>query len=162
MKRDSRLSIVLHGLLHMKERDGPMTSAELAQCMDTNPVVVRRTFAGLRKAGLVRSGKGHGGGWELGRDLDQVSLWQVYEAIGEPDFFALGNHAETPGCLIEQAINARLDRTFEEARKLLVARLSAVSLGEIWAGVGARFSAHHAAQRAGQHTHQPRKGSDDA
>lgn len=144
MKRDSRLSIVLHGLLHMKERDGPMTSAELAQCMDTNPVVVRRTFAGLRKAGLVRSGKGHGGGWVLGRDLDKVSLWQVYEAIGEPDFFALGNHAETPGCLIEQAINARLDGTFEEARKLLVKRLSAISLGEIWAGVGAQFSAHHA------------------
>ena len=63
MKRDSRLSAVLHALLHMAAQDRPMTSAELAVCMSTNAAVVRRTMAGLRKAGYVRSAKGHGGGW---------------------------------------------------------------------------------------------------
>ena len=32
MKRDSRLSSVLHGLLHMADHDGPMTSDQLVQC----------------------------------------------------------------------------------------------------------------------------------
>lgn len=143
MKRDSRLSIVLHGLLHMKDRDRPMTSAELARCMDTNPVVVRRIFAGLRKAGFVVSEKGHGGGWALARDLGAISLREVHEAIGEPDFFALGPHAEMPGCLIEREVNARLEGAFAEARRLLVARLSAITLADIWAGAGREFSAHH-------------------
>ena len=53
MKYDNRLSATLHALLHMAERGEPMTSAELAACMSTNPVVVRRTMAGLRKAGYL-------------------------------------------------------------------------------------------------------------
>ena len=44
MKKDSRLSSVLHALLHMAERGEPLTSDELAMCMRTNPVVVRRTM----------------------------------------------------------------------------------------------------------------------
>lgn len=55
------MSGVLHVLLHMAEADGPITSERLAMMMGTNPVVVRRTMAGLRDLGLVASGKGHGG-----------------------------------------------------------------------------------------------------
>lgn len=46
MKRDSRLSSVLHALLHMAEQEEPMTSDALARCLGTNPVVVRRTMRG--------------------------------------------------------------------------------------------------------------------
>lgn len=95
MKRDSRLSITLHALLHMAERK-TITSEELAACLSTNPVVVRRTMAGLREAGLVRSEKGHGGGWSLACDLATVSLADVHAALGEPAFFAIGNRTESP------------------------------------------------------------------
>ncbi len=49
MKRDSRLSGILHVLLHMAEHQGPVTSDTLAQAMQTNPVVIRRIMAGLRE-----------------------------------------------------------------------------------------------------------------
>ena len=62
MKRDSKLSGVLHALLHMAEMEGPVTSESLAMAMQTHPVVVRRVMAGLREAGFVSSAKGHGGG----------------------------------------------------------------------------------------------------
>src|SRR4028118_1044270 len=52
MKRDSRLSSVLHVLLHMAEHDGLMTSEVLARCLGTNPVVVRRTMGLPREAGV--------------------------------------------------------------------------------------------------------------
>jgi DNA-binding IscR family transcriptional regulator len=68
MKQDSRLSSVLHALLHMAAFNRPMTSETLAQCMSTHPVVVRRTMAGLREAGFVRSEKGHHGGWVISCD----------------------------------------------------------------------------------------------
>src|SRR3546814_14210830 len=71
MKRDSRLSGVLHVLLHMAEAGGPLTSASLAKAMQTNPVVVRRILAGLREAGFVRSEKGHGGGWKIARRSEE-------------------------------------------------------------------------------------------
>src|SRR6187402_368175 len=123
MTRDRRLSQTLHALLHMAEQERPMTSAELAVCMGTNPVVVRRTMAGLREAGFVRSEKGHGGGWEIACDLSAVTLKDVYDALGAPTLLAIGVHIESPSCLVEQAVNRALTPAFAEAEALLISRL---------------------------------------
>lgn len=142
MRRDSRLSGVLHVLLHMAERNEPMTSEELASCMGTNPVVVRRTMAGLREAGFVRSEKGHGGGWTIARDLKTVSLRDVYQALGEPVLLAIGHRTESPGCLVEQAVNAALGDAFRDAEALLIERLGNVSLADLADDFRTRYAAH--------------------
>jgi len=131
MKRDSRLSGVLHVLLHMAEHEGPMTSETLAKAMQTNPVVIRRVMAGLRDAGYVRSEKGHGGGWTLACDLGAVTLRDIYNALGHPALLAIGNRAESPGCLVEQAVNAALSDAFREAEALLLARFETVTLAAL-------------------------------
>jgi Rrf2 family protein len=141
MRRDSRLSGVLHVLLHMAEHDGPVTSDMLAKAMDTNPVVVRRIMAGLRDDGYVRSEKGHGGGWVLARDLAGITLRDVYEALGRPALLAMGHRTERPGCLVEQAVNAALDTAFRDAEALLLARLGDVTLARLSADFHARFAA---------------------
>lgn len=143
MRRDSRLSGVLHVLLHMAEHEGPMTSETLAEAMDTNPVVVRRVMAGLRERGYVRSDKGHGGGWRLACDLSAVTLRDVYAALGEPPLLAMGNRTEAPGCLVEQAVNAALGKTFEDAEAMMLARLRGVTLAELSADVRARVGARN-------------------
>ncbi|RVQ53790.1 Rrf2 family transcriptional regulator [Sinorhizobium meliloti] len=130
MKRDSRLSITLHALLHMAERE-TITSEELAACLSTNPVVVRRTMAGLREAGLVRSERGHGGGWSLVRDLATIRLADVHAALGEPAVFAIGNRTEAPGCVVEQAVNAAMDGALRDAEALLMQRLERISLADL-------------------------------
>ncbi|MDQ1154916.1 Rrf2 family transcriptional regulator [Brevundimonas sp. SORGH_AS_0993] len=146
MKRDSRLSNVLHALLHMAEyeaRQGsPMTSDQLATCLSTNPVVVRRIMAGLREQGLVASEKGHGGGWRLARPLDQVSLGQVNRALGEPGLIAETPAVEADGCLVEAAVNAALADTYAAARALLIARLDAVTLADLAEDFARRLAAH--------------------
>jgi len=141
MKRDSRLSGVLHLLLHMQHADGPLTSEVLAKAMDTNPVVIRRIMAGLRAADYVRSEKGHGGGWTLACDLHKVSLRDIYEALGRPHLLAIGNRTESPGCLVEQAVNAALSKSFDDAEALLLARLGEVTLAMLGADLGEKFAA---------------------
>lgn len=131
MRRDSRLSAALHALLHMAEQDGPMTSEQLADCMFTNSVVVRRTMAGLRRAGIVRSEKGHGGGWSIACDLHAVRLRDVYTALGEPVLFAIANRAENPQCRVEQAVNNALSGAFQEAEALIVDRLASITLASL-------------------------------
>jgi Rrf2 family protein len=148
MRRDSRLSGVLHVLLHMAEHKGPVTSEVLAQAMHTNPVVIRRIMAGLRAQGYVRSARGHGGGWVLGRDLAEVTLRDIYEALGRPAVFALGNRTEAPGCLVEAAVNAALDEALQAAEALLLARLGEVTLAALSADFHARLT-------AGGHPHKP-------
>ena len=128
MSRDTRLSGVLHVLLHMAEHDGPVTSEVLARAMGTNAVVVRRTMAGLKAGGYVRSEKGHGGGWSLTCDLAAVTLGDVYEALGRPSLFALGHRSDMPDCLVEQAVNAALDDALGEAEAILLASFRSVTL----------------------------------
>ncbi len=101
----------------------------------TNPVLVRRTLAGLRERGLVSASKGHGGGWGLARPLDGISLYDVYEALGEPELFAIGYRSETSQCRVERAVNASLGQTLSEAEALILARLRAVTLAALLEGV---------------------------
>jgi DNA-binding IscR family transcriptional regulator len=114
---------------------GLLTSEEMAAQGDTNPVVIRRTMAGLRAAGIVRSEKGHGGGWSLVRRLEDVSLYDVYGALGEPTILAMGNRTESPGCAVERAVNRALRRTFQAAEALLVAELQSITLAALTAEV---------------------------
>lgn len=139
MRCDSKLSGILHVILHMAEAKGPTTSENLAKAMQTNPVVVRRIMAGLRDNGLVRSVKGHGGGWTIARDLSTVTLRDVYAAIGSPRIFAIGNRSEAPGCLVEQAVNAAMDDAFSSAEALLLARLGEVTLAALSADFHVRM-----------------------
>lgn len=148
MKHDSRLSGVLHVLLHMAHAGGPSTSEQLARAMSTNPVVVRRVMAGLREAGYVASSKGHGGGWTLTRDLSEISLRDVYAALGEPTILAIGHRNPASGCLVEQAVNAALGDALAEAEALLLTRLGEVTLADLAADfttpMGAAGPAAHA------------------
>ena len=124
-----------------------MTSDEMAACLGTNPVLVRRVMAGLRERGYVASAKGHGGGWTISCDLEQVTLRDIYDAVGAPTVFAMGNRVEQPGCLVEQAVNQSLATAFDEAEALLIARLGEVSLADL----SARFSQLHANHRRPAH-----------
>jgi Rrf2 family protein len=142
MKSDSRLSVTLHVLLHMAERGKPMTSAELAAHMDTNPVVVRRTFAGLREVGIVSSQKGHGGGWRLARPPAEVTLDQVQRALGER-LVAVATPDESPGCAVEAAVHRALDDAVAEANAALDRRLAAVTLADLARSVGPQYRAWH-------------------
>jgi DNA-binding IscR family transcriptional regulator len=117
-----------------------MTSEVIARMLGTNPVVVRRTMAGLRDAGYVRSEKGHGGGWVVAADLETVSLLDVYRAVGGPRLFAIGNEHSNTGCAVEQVVNEAVEDVLHEAEALLVARLSAVRLAELARGFDARCS----------------------
>jgi Rrf2 family protein len=131
MKRDSRLSGVLHLLLHMAESGEPATSEALARAMHSHPVVVRRLMAGLRRAGFVASAKGHGGGWVLACPLERITLGDIHAALGAPALLAVGHREERPDCLVEQAVNAALGSAYEAAEALLLARLQQVTLAQL-------------------------------
>jgi DNA-binding IscR family transcriptional regulator len=153
MNRDSRLSGVLHVLLHMAEADGPVTSETLAKIMRTNPVVIRRILAGLRERGFVNSEKGHGGGWQLACDLNTVTLHDIYLTLGAPAIFAIGHRSEAPGCLVEAAVNTVMNQALREAEASFLARLSEMTVAELRPYVRQRLK-----ERALQRGHSDTQG----
>src|SRR5690606_3986540 len=117
MRQDSRLSRVLHALLHLEQMQEPATSELIAGMLGTNAAVVRRTMGGLRAAGIVTSTKGHRGGWSLARSLGDISLMDIYTALGSPILFAIGNDAVEPRCLLAKAANKATTKALEAARR---------------------------------------------
>lgn len=128
MNKDTRLSDVLHVLVHLDKATAPVTSDVLARYMGTNPAVFRRTMAGLRNAGYVTSGKGRGGGWSLVLPLESISLLDVYTALGKPTLFAIGSRSDRPECLIERNVNRALEETMSQAEALFLERFKDVTL----------------------------------
>ncbi|MCJ7874009.1 Rrf2 family transcriptional regulator [Phaeobacter sp. J2-8] len=128
MNRDTRMSDVLHVLLHLDQVDVPVTSERLAQSMGTNPAVFRRTMAGLRNAGYVQSGRGHGGGWSLARPLAEITLLDVYDALGRPTLFAIGMRSDNPDCLVERNVNLALKDTMAQSEALFISSFGAITL----------------------------------
>lgn len=131
MRRDARLSRLLHALIHLARFDKPASSEVIAGMLQTNPVVVRRMLAGLRTHGLVASAKGHGGGWTLARGLDEITLLDIHRALGEPTIHAIGLSGEHPACPIERAVNAALGDALDEAETLLLKRFGEVTLATL-------------------------------
>jgi Rrf2 family protein len=132
MKRSSRLSLALHALVHLhKQPDEAITSTTLAQCLMTNPVVVRRVLGELRDAGIVGATKGHDGGWRLLRPAAQISLRQVYSAMGENLLIRTESDPGDIQCGIVRSVNSVMGEFLADAEALLAARLDRVSLDDI-------------------------------
>lgn len=142
MNKDTRLSDVLHILIHLGQVEAPLTSETLAKALRTNSAVFRRTMAGLREAGYVQSGKGHGGGWTLARPLEEITLLDVYTALSRPGLFAIGHRLDQPDCLIERNVNAVLSDTMAQAEALFMARFTEITLDQLLPNQAERLSKH--------------------
>jgi DNA-binding IscR family transcriptional regulator len=151
MKSSSRLSDVLHVLLHLAHADAPVTSEVLAVAMNTNPVVLRRLMAGLREAGFITSEKGHGGGWVMAAPLERVTLHDVHMALGAPPLVSLGFREDRPECLVAQVVNESLRSAVAQAEASLLARLDGITLAELSKGFDRRLKARRPADGSAIH-----------
>ncbi|WP_434637633.1 RrF2 family transcriptional regulator [Klebsiella sp. I138] len=131
MKINNSFSATLHILLHMEQVDKPMTSEQMAAFIDGNPAFIRKLLAGLRENNIVCATKGHHGGWRLCRSVGEVTLYDIYTALGSPGLFAIGNRNENPECLVEQGVNRVMSSTLADAEALIVARFKGLSLQDI-------------------------------
>ena len=141
MRSDARLSVALHLLLHISEAPRAITSEALGQIMQQNPAALRRTMAGLREAGIVRAEKGHSGGWSLARPLDEISLSDVYRALGMATAFRIGHQRDAPTCVLERAVNRAVDAALDDAEALFIDRLQRISLAETMADARRGYAA---------------------
>lgn len=134
MRKDSRLSRMLHVLVHLNQLQQAVTSEQLASMLHTNPVVVRRTMALLREQGYVNAVKGHGGGWTLAKPLHQITLLDIHRSLSESSLFTIGLTDEHNHCPIEKAVNLAIDDVLQEAEALVLRRFGEVTLDKLAKG----------------------------
>lgn len=118
-------------LVHMGLLGGRETSERIAQMLNTNPVVVRRTLGSLRESGIVESEGGRGGGWRLMRSLDQITVLDIQRALVEGQMLPAPLSKDHPNCPVERASNAVLERAHSRAEAALTTAYSETTLAHI-------------------------------
>lgn len=69
--------------LALRESESPTTLAEISERQGISLSYLEQLFARLRRAGLVNSTRGPGGGYRLGRATDEISVADVIGAVNE-------------------------------------------------------------------------------
>ena len=70
-------------LAKMDKNRGPVSINQLSEQEGISPVFLEQIFFKLRKAGLVSSIRGPGGGFSFAKPLDQLTVKDILEASGE-------------------------------------------------------------------------------
>ena len=134
MITNSRFAVAIHVLalsLLAQAEDGWMTSEQMGKSVNTHPVVIRRILGSLRRAGLVESHPGPGGGWRLVRQPDQMTLLEVYRAVEGERGLPRHHHPPNSNCVVGRHMEQALDRFFREAEAAMERKLAEVTVAEV-------------------------------
>lgn len=83
MKLD--FSVAVHSLLYLDaHRPDKVSSRELAQSLDLNPVMIRNILSVLHKQGYLIGTVGKNGGYQLEKSLAEMNLGDLYDLTIPP------------------------------------------------------------------------------
>ena len=69
--------------LALHSEQGPVSLADISQRQDISLSYLEQLFSKLRRRELVKSIRGPGGGYQLNRDLSEIYVAQVVDAVNE-------------------------------------------------------------------------------
>ena len=124
------LRAVLQLSQHAENR--PVSIRTLSEIEDISAEFLEQIFFRLRKAGLIKSTRGPGGGFQLVKPLDQISVADIFEAVGEELHFSPCTLDDGNSCGREDICSAHgfWDHTYDLFRKYF----EHVTLGDIIEG----------------------------
>lgn len=133
MKITSRFTVAVHTLLVIYRFCGQVktTSEFIAASVNVNPVVIRRTLLSLKAAGIVDVKAGSGGA-SIIKDLNDITLYDVYRAVDSVDGDLFHFHENpNPTCPVGKNIHSVLDGHLSDAQKAMEDSLKSVTLAEL-------------------------------
>ena len=135
MQIGSKFTIGVHliaAIEYFKDTDR-VTSEFLAGSIGVNPVIVRNVMSQLREAGIVQTQRGSSGA-VLIRPLDEITLYDIYKAVGsvDPEEGLFHFHEQpSPACPVGRNIHKVLDERLLDAQRALEDQLRRTTLADI-------------------------------
>ncbi len=121
--------MALHILMALAYNPGLwLPSDQLAKSISVNPVTVRRVLRALSNAGLIRSSVGAGGGSQLALPPEQISVQDVYAAIGEPGLLPAHGRDVYEVCPVSTCMPGVFDEINQQLREVCKPALQQLTL----------------------------------
>jgi len=130
MALNCRFGMAVHVLAALAQKCERMSSADLAENLRTNAVVIRRLMADLQRAGLVETIKGTRGGSVLARPAEKITLDEVHRAMDETDVFQVPK-PNNPRCPVASKVNKILTQVLDRAESSLERELKRTRLSDV-------------------------------
>lgn len=133
MKISSRFTVAVHILsLISIQKNVLCTSEWIAGSVNTNPVVIRRIMGMLKKAGMVSVTSGTGGA-SLIKNLNEITLLDVYKAVEVVEEGELFQFQENPNpdCPVGANIQGVLELILISAQEAMERVLKEVTMEEL-------------------------------
>ena len=134
MAVNTQFSIAVHMMATLGvgcEREGQMTSTELAESVNAAPSFVRRVLSKLAKAGLVQTRTGKSGACSLAKKAKDISLLEIYEAVEAPKAFAIHSYPNQKACRVSCNIKSSMERVLDRTQKSMEQTLGRTTLAEL-------------------------------
>lgn len=129
MRTSCRFAMAVHVLTVLAYKEGDrVTSACLAESVNTNPVIIRRLLLALQRAKLVETRKGADSGSRLSCSPARINLAQVYRAVEESDPFPSPTKKPNAACPVGNCIRDTLNAVFASAELALERDLEKTTL----------------------------------
>lgn len=132
MSTSSRFAVAVHVLTLMAwSDDEPLKSDQVAESVNTNPVVIRRMLCELAQDNLVVSQMGSTGGSRLARRPEEITLLDVYRAVERPGVFSLHHKHPSRRCPVGGNIGAVLGEVREEIDSAVEQVLGQITIKDV-------------------------------
>jgi Rrf2 family protein len=109
----------------------PLKSEQVAESVNTNPVVIRRMLLELADAGLVVSQTGSLGGSRLANDPAETTLLDVYRALEHGGVFSLHRQPPSRDCPVGVNIETVLGEVLLEVDSAVEQVLGSITINDV-------------------------------
>jgi Rrf2 family protein len=109
----------------------PLKSEQVAESVNTNPVVIRRILKELAEAGLVVSQTGSLGGSRLTHDAAKTTLLDVYKALEYRGVFSLHRQPPSQDCPVGVNIETVLGDVLLEVDSAVERVLENITINDV-------------------------------
>lgn len=132
MSTSSRFAVAVHVLTLMAWADEEtLKSEQVAESVNTNPVVIRRILCELAESQLVVSQTGAMGGSKLARQPEQITLLDIYHAVESPGVFSLHRHPPSRNCPVGVNIGTVLNDVLDEVDSAVERVLANITVKDV-------------------------------
>lgn len=135
----SEFTIAVHALVYLEYKAEVLSSEQLAANVCTNPARIRKVMAKLKKADMVRTREGIGGGYEFHGDPEKINLWMVAEAVNIT-FVSVSWKSGDPHqeCLVASGMAAVMTEMYENLNQTCYDRLKEITIADVSAKIFAK------------------------